>query len=79
MVLPLVWGYERGYSPQTEMQTYPDNSDRGIYGSNTRIDDHVYQDYTSCTGRYHADNNNYALSSLRLRGGGAMVPPYRHT
>ena len=52
----------RGCSLQMEIQTYPNNSDTGIYGSNTRIDDHVYQDYTSCTGRYRAYSNNYVLS-----------------
>ena len=56
--LPVGWEC----SLQMGIQTYPDNSSRGIYGSNSHIDNHVYQDYTLCTDRYRAYSRNCALS-----------------
>ena len=41
---------------------YPDNSDMSIYGSNTRIDNRVYRDYTLCTNFHRAYSRNCALS-----------------
>ena len=46
-----------------EIQTYPDNSDRGIYGSSIHIAiGIVYSDHTLCINFHRVYSNNYVLS-----------------